>query len=388
MLHRRIAQERVRYLVSKFPTLTLLGARQIGKSTLARLSFPEFSYVDLEDPLDLARVQADLPYFLKQNSRVIIDEAQFLPELFPALRSHIDRNKRFKAILLGSANPVLYRKTAEALTGRTTFFELSGISVLEHKQESLWFKGAFPRLHWTSPKVPPAEWYFSYVRTYLAQDIPQLGFRISQIRLRKLLTMIAHSQGHLCNLSEFGASLGISHNSISHILDIFEGTFSVRRLMPYYLNMKKRMVKSPKLYIRDNGLLHYLMDMGFERRRIESHPKFGMSFESFCVEQIISSGQRIDPACEAYFFRTQAGLEVDLILKFRGKLIPVEIKVSPPSSVRSLELAMRDLKAKTGFVVTAESDRVAFSRGVTVLSLTEFLQGLKSGAALKVRPSL
>ena len=348
----------------------------MGKSTLAKMAFPDFAYVDLEDPQDFARLENNLPFFLKGHSKVIIDEAQHLPNLFPALRSHIDKTPKFKAVLLGSAAPALFNKISEALTGRTSIFELSGISILEHPDGDLWHKGAFPRVHWGRPKIKSVEWYSAYLKTYLAQDIPQLGFRISQVRLRNLMTMIAHSQGSPCNLSELGASLGIKHNSVSHLLDIFEGTFSVRRLQPYFSNLKKRMVKSPKLYIRDTGLLHFILDMGFEKKTLERHPKFGASFETFCIEQIVGYAQLTDPAAQGYFFRTQAGLEVDLILKYKGKLLPIEIKITPPASMRSLENAMHDLGAKRGFIVNANGQHFMPSKGIEVLTLKSFLENL------------
>jgi len=373
-MKRRLAENRVQSLLKQFPCLTILGARQVGKSTLAQLAFPHFTYIDLENPVDFNRLQMDLPYFLESHRQVIFDEAQTMPELFPALRSHLDKNKKFKAVLLGSAAPSLLHKVSESLTGRTAFFQLGGISILEESNPNIWYRGAFPRLHWSKPKVDPTDWYTSYLKTYLAQDIPQLGFRISQVKLRNLLSMIAHAQGSICNLSELGTPLGIRHRAVSHIIDIFEGTFTVRRLQPYFSNQKKRIVKSPKIYVRDTGLLHFLLGLGFEKKKVDLSTRLGSSFETFCIEQILTVAELYDSGCEAYFYRTQAGLEVDLVLRTKGKLIPIEIKVSPPSSYRSLERALEDLKVKKGYVVTATKEQFSPTKAVTVLPLEKFLQ--------------
>ncbi|MBI4515362.1 MAG: ATP-binding protein [Deltaproteobacteria bacterium] len=229
----RIAEGRVRALSRRFPALASLGARQIGKSTLAHLAFPDYTYADLEDPNDFARVSGDPQFFISHAPRLVIDEAQRLPGLVPVLRSLLDREPRRRVVLLGSASPGLLKGVSESLTGRVGVFELAGISVAEHDAESLWIQGAFPRIHWGRPRARPEEWYPSYLRTTLEQDIPQLGFRISSLRLRTLLTMVAHAQGGICNLSELGGSLGVNYHSVAHFLDIFEGTFPIRRLAPY-----------------------------------------------------------------------------------------------------------------------------------------------------------
>jgi hypothetical protein len=377
-LHPRIAQVRVRALLRQFPVLAILGARQIGKSTLARLAFPDFAFVDLENPLDFARIVHDPQFVVSQHKRLAIDEAQRLPELFPVLRSFLDQHPQHRVVLLGSASPGLLTRISESLTGRVGVFELAGISIFEHDAESLWIRGAFPRVHWSRPRARPEEWYPAYLRTTLEQDIPQLGFRISSLRLRNLLTMVAHTQGGLCNLSELGGSLGINYHSVAHILDILEGVFLLRRLAPYAANIGKRLVKSPKVYVRDAGLLHSLLGIPFAKPALLGHPKAGASFETFCVEQILLHAQLHDPAAQGFFYRTHGGQEVDLLLRVRGALVPIEIKlgVSVPD-VRGLESCMRDLQLRRGYVVNLGGELVEIRRGIWMGGLPDLLAHLR-----------
>lgn len=377
MVHPRIARAKLDSLLRQFPIVTLLGLRQVGKSTFVRWALPGFDAFDLENSATLLRLEADGDLILEQSKKIIIDEAQRLPALFPLLRSHIDRHQSHKIVLLGSASPKLIKKISESLAGRTGFLELGGISILEADQEQLWIKGAFPRIHWSRPRASPEDWLPAFLRTYLEQDIPQLGFRVSSLKMMRLLSMLAHSQGSISDLSQLGGSLGIDYHSVSHILDIFEGTFFVRRLAPYYANLGKRLVKSPKLYIRDTGILHHLLGIPFKKTALLSHPKVGASFETFCIEQIINLARLEDPAAEAYFFRTQAGVEVDLLLKLRGELIPIEIKLSlAAQSIQSLERGMGYLGLKRGFIVHMNEGFAEVRRGIWAGSLSRVVSHL------------
>jgi hypothetical protein len=376
-IHTRIAKARVSKLLRQFPALAILGARQIGKSTLARLAFPDFDYIDLENALDFTRAAQDPHFLLAQHSRLVIDEAQRLPELFPILRSLLDQHPRRRVVLLGSASPGLLTRISESLTGRIGVFELAGLSIFEHPAERLWINGSFPRLHWSQPRATPAEWYPAYLRTTIEQDIPQLGFRISHVRLRNLLTMLAHAQGNVCNLSELGGSLGINYHSAAHIVDIFEGIFLVRRLAPYAANVGKRLVKSPKIYVRDTGLLHSLLGIPFSKRALLTHPKAGASFESFCIEQILLHAHLHDPTAQGFFYRTHGGQEVDLLLRLRGKLVPIEVKLGTAiPDLRGLEGCMRDLKLGRGYVVNLSSKPTEIRRDVWMGSLPDLLERL------------
>lgn len=382
MVHPRIARARLDSLLRQFPIVTLLGLRQVGKSTFARWALPDYDVFDLENPAALLRLETDGQLILEQSRKTIIDEAQRLPGLFPLLRSHIDRHPERKIVLLGSASPKLVKKISESLAGRTGFLELGGISILEAGQEPLWIKGSFPRLHWSRPLASPGDWIPAFLRTYVEQDIPQLGFRISSQKMLRLLSMLAHSQGSLCNLSELGASLGFDYHSVSHILDIFEGTFLVRRLPPYFANLGKRLVKSPKLYIRDTGILHHLLGIAFTKTALLSHPKAGASFETFCVEQLINLARLEDPSAEAFFFRTQTGVEVDLLLKLNGELIPIEIKLTlAAQGLQRLERVMGYLRLKRGFIVHLAEGFAEIRRGIWAGSLPRVMSRLFRAAA-------
>jgi len=376
-LRHRIATARVKALLRRSPALAILGARQAGKSTLARLAFPGFTHIDLERPSDLARAEQDPEFLLSESPRLVLDEAQRLPALFPILRSHLDRHPRQRVVLLGSASPGLVRQISESLAGRIALFELGGISVFEDDPDALWLRGAFPRLHWARPRAVPADWFAAYLRTTLERDIPQLGFRVSVARLRALLTMVAHSQGSVCNLSELGGSLGINYHSVAHILDIFEGIFLLRRLPPYAANLRKRLVKSPKLYVRDTGLLHSLLGISHQRRALLAHPKAGASFETFCIEQILMHAQLADPGAQGFFYRTHSGREVDLLLRLRGELLPIDIKlgVGPPE-LGSLETCMSDLGLRRGYVVNVSREAVALRRDIWAGGLRRLLEVL------------
>ncbi len=366
----RLARRRLQSLLRQFPSATILGLRQVGKSTLARWALPDFDYFDLESPVVAARMEEDAALILEQSPRVILDEAQRLPSLFPMLRGYLDRHPDRRVVLLGSASPSLVHRISESLAGRTGFLELGGISILEASRRPLWEAGAFPRLHWSRPRARPAEWHPAFLRTYVEQDIPQLGLRVPAPRILRLLTMLAHAQGSVCNLSELGAAASMSYHSVAHLIDVFEGTFLVRRLQPYFPNVAKRLVKAPKLYIRDTGLLHHLLGIGFTTKAILRHPKAGASFETFCVEQLTGLAKLAEPSAECYFYRTHAGLEVDLILKLAAELIPIEIKLSPASgSARRLAEAMEDLGAKRGYIVNRSGELTTVRKGIRAGSL-------------------
>lgn len=377
MIHPRIARKRFKSLLRQFPIVSILGLRQVGKSTFARWALPDFKAFDLEDPETLLRLESDGKLLLKQFPKIVIDEAQRLPSLFPLLRSHSDSHPSHKIALLGSASPSLVKKISESLAGRTAFLELSGLSILEANQEDLWIKGCFPRLHWSRPRASPQDWHPAFLRSYLEQDIPQLGFRISSQKMSRILSMLAHSQGSLSNLSELGGSLGIDYHTVSHILDIFEGTFLIRRIQPYFANLGKRLVKSPKIYIRDTGILHHLLGIPFRKTALLSHPKAGASFETFCIEQIISIARLQDPAAEAFFFRTQTGVEIDLLLKFKERLIPIEIKLSLASrGIENLSRAMKYLGLKNGFIIHMSEGFAEVKRGIWAGSLLSVITHL------------
>lgn len=373
----RLAVPRLRALAGRSPATVVLGARQVGKSTLARLAFPDHVFFDLEDPRDEARLAADPLFALSQQKRTVVDEAQRLPALFPILRSYLDADARRRAVLLGSASPVLVRSISESLTGRATVFDLGGISCLEEDPARLWRLGGFPRLHWARPRARPEEWYPSYLRTTLERDIPQLGLPLPAARARALLTLVANGQGSTLNLSELGAPLGVSYHTVAAALDVLEGVFLVRRLPPYFANIGKRLVKSPKVYVRDTGLLHSLLGMGWTRAAQLAHPKIGASWETFCIDQLISHAALVDPASEAFFYRTQTGVEVDLLLRVRGELVAFEVKLGlAPRDTRPMKTAMADLRVRRGYQVNAGMGLVALEKSIWVGGLREVIEEL------------
>jgi len=378
VFHARLARRRLHGLLRQFPIVAILGPRQIGKSTLARSALGGFTFFDLEDAADLDRVRADPAFVLQEHPRIVFDEVQRLPEIFPLLRVHVDRTPRSRVVLLGSAAPSTLTRVSESLSGRVGFLELGPISLLEESRADLWVRGAFPRVHWSRPRARPEEWFPAYLRTCLEQDLPELGFRLSSVRLRTLLMMLAQAQGGICNLSELGGALGLTYHAVAHLLDVLEGVYLVRRLRPWFANVGKRLVKSPKVYVRDTGLLHSLLGIPFSRQAILAHPKAGASFETFCIEQIVALARLVDPSAEPYFWRTHGGVEVDLVLSLRGRLVPIEVKlgISPPDT-RPLETAMKDLGLDRGFVVNAGKSSAEIRRGIVMCGLRGLFRALR-----------
>lgn len=379
MYQKRLAEKNVFQALKQFPIIAILGARQVGKSTLAQKSLRGFDYFDLENATDFDRFQESPLLLLESSDKIVLDEVQRIPSLFPLLRSLIDKYPQKKVVLLGSATPSLIKQISESLAGRVGFVELSPILCLEEeKWKKLWIQGSFPRLHWSHPQATPEQWYPSYLRTLIERDIPQLGFRLPAPRMRKLLQMIAHMQGQVCNLSELGESLGVSYHTVQHFLDVFEGTFLIRRLQPYFSNLKKRLVKSPKIYIRDTGLFHSLLGIPHSEKALLRHPKVGASFESYWIEQIIQLAQLKNPGAEGFFWRTHAGAEVDLLLRLKEALIPIEIKLTTAHpELKSLKICMNDLKLKKGYVLTQTLKSYPATSHIEVCSPMDLLKKLK-----------
>jgi predicted AAA+ superfamily ATPase len=376
-LHSRAYLPAVQGLARRTPALVILGPRQSGKTSLAKLAFPKHAWFDLEDPRHHARLRADPLFALSEHRQVVLDEVQRMPELFPVLRAWLDADHRRRAILLGSASPHLVSSASESLTGRVLFFDLPPLSVFEADPATLWRVGGFPRLHWSRPRARPDEWYPAYLRTTLEQDVPQLGFALPPLRARTLLTMVAHAQGSTLNLSELSGPLGVSYHTVSAALDILEGVFLIRRLQPWAVNVRKRLVKAPKLYVRDSGLLHSLLGMGWTRTAQLAHPKVGASWETFCLEQLITHAKLVDPGADAYFYRTQAGLELDLVLVLHGKRVGVEVKLGvTPRPTTSMELAMKDLGIAKGYQVNSSDTLEKLKPGVFVGGLVPVMEAL------------
>jgi uncharacterized protein len=378
MLQRRVTAK-LRQSLSEFPVTALLGPRQVGKTTLARLvasGMPpdKAVYLDLELPSDLAKLAEPELYLQGHHNRlVVIDEVQRAPELFPLLRALVDQDRRpGRFLLLGSASPELSRFGAESLTGRIIFHELAPFTLDETGNgeiSRLWIRGGYPLSVLAASEEESLRWREALIATYLERDIPQLGIRVPATMLRRFWTMAAHHHGNLWNASAIANALGVSSPAASRYLDILCDTFIVRQLAPFSANLKKRLVKSPKIYVRDSGLLHALLGI-HNHEQLQGHPVVGASWEGMVIEQILA----ILPAgFEPFFYRTSAGAEVDLLLVPRSGLpIAVEIKhtLSPKVS-KGLRCVMEDLKCDRGFIVYPGNESYNMTPRITALPVTK-----------------
>ena len=375
----------------QFPAVALIGPRQVGKTTLARglAETADSAYLDLEDPADLAKLD-DAPGYLRGLGRglVVIDEVQRAPGLFQLLRVLIDERIRAgeaagQFLLLGSAAPDLLRQSGESLAGRIAYTELAPLDVRETGDDStsrLWVRGGFPPSFLAADDEQSAEWREQFIRTYLERDVPQLGPRVPAETLRRLWTMLAHGQGGLLNLADLARSLAIDGKTVARYVDLLADLFLVRRLPPFHANVRKRLVRSPKVYVRDSGLVHALLRLDDEDA-VLGHPVAGASWEGFAIETLI----RTAPGrARAAFYRTATGGEVDLVLELPGgRLWAIEIKrASAPKVERGLRIAQDDLRPDRTFLVYSGVERYPMGGGVEAIGLTalaDVLAALKPG---------
>lgn len=356
----RMALVRLQRLALRFPAVVVLGPRQVGKTTLARLAFPALPRLDCEEPLtaDLLRRETRHAIAARTLDGLILDEAQAVPQVFAALRGLIDddrrRNGRF--IILGSAQPDLVRGVAESLAGRAAILDLSPLTACEAAAgdppchwRTLWLKGGFP----DALRDDHTDWWAAYLRTVLERDLPQYGIGADPVFMRRLLTMLAHAQGGLTNASQLGAALGASFQTVQRHLVVLERVFLLRRLPPYFRNVGKRIVKAPKLYLRDTGLLHHLLNIR-SHEDLYAHPVRGASWETFVIEDILRREALAHAGSQAFFWRTAAGAEVDLVLERGSARVAVEVKTAIGGSgrqVRGMREALGDIGAARGWIV-------------------------------------
>ena len=335
------------------PVAALIGPRQCGKTTLARMLAERepCTYFDLESPVDIRRLSAPMRTLEGLSGLVVIDEVQRRPELFEILRVLVDRpGNTARFLLLGSASPQLVKGISESLAGRLGFVDLSGFNLREVGPghfARLWLRGGFPRSFLAADDSASLIWRDNFIQTFLERDIPQLGISVPAMTLRRFWTMIAHYHGQVWNAADFARSLGTSENTARRHLDILAGAYMVRVVPPWFENVGKRQVKAPKIYIRDSGIFNALLQLR-TRDDMQSHPKLGASWEGFALEQVLSALDARDP----HFWATHAGAELDLLLMTGGRRIGFEFKFGDaPARTRSMLAAIQDLKLDRLFVI-------------------------------------
>ena len=377
----RLQITKLQEIAKSFPAISIVGPRQVGKTTLAkkfsRIIAKETVYLDLERPSDMEKLREPQLYLDELIDKcVIIDEVQRLPELFPVLRSLIDDKRTpLRFILLGPASPDLIKNTSETLAGRIAYIELCCFNYSEIKSLSNLkdhhFKGGFPDAVLANNVKTTRHWLDNFILTYLERDLPLLGLKASALLVRKLWEMLAWQNGGLLNYSTLAKSLGLSSHTINKYIDFLEGAFLVTRLQPFSINIKKRLVKSPKILIRDTGILHRLLRLESYDQLLGS-PHLGGSWEAYVIEQI-RSAKSDDIAL--YFYRTHAGAEVDLILVKGLKVIScIEIKfTSTPRLSKSMINCINDLQTSKNFIITPKSDDYPIRKDIRVCSLEQFL---------------
>lgn len=371
MIARNELAARLKSRLRTTPAVALLGPRQCGKTTLARMLTAQTrsTYFDLESPTDRARLSQPMIALEPLRGLIVIDEIQRHPELFPVLRVLLDRKPSgAKFLLLGSASPDLLRQTSETLAGRIAFVDMGGFVLGEVPQrdlERLWIRGGFPRSFLARSEQQSLAWREDFIRTFLERDLAQFGVRVPAPTMRRFWTMLAHYSGGIWNGSEIGRSLGEAHTTVRRHLDVLAASLVVRVVEPWFENVGKRQTKAPKVYIRDSGVLHALLGIT-DRRSLEGHPKVGASWEGFVIEQLLARLGGVRP----YYWRTQAGAELDLLLNHRGRRLGVEVKHSDaPRVTPSMRSAMNDLKLDALYVVYPGKVPYALSEKIEVLPL-------------------
>jgi len=374
MIKRKIQKE-VEESLKAFPVVGILGPRQVGKTTLAKEIQKKINsslYLDLELPSDYNKLSEPELFLSEQkNKLIIIDEIQQKPELFSVIRALVDQDrKNGRFLILGSSSPNLLKQSAESLAGRIIFYNLPAFLITELGEDKkiidrLWIRGGFPDSYLAPTEEISIDWRESFIRTYLERDIPNFGIKIPTIQLRRFWMMLAHSHGSLWNASKIAVSLGVSPPTAKNYLDILEETFIVRQLLSFYPNVKKRIVKSPKVYLRDSGLLHSLFNIG-SKEELLGHPVAGHSWEGFVIEQIINI---ISKKYTPYFYRTSAGAEVDLVaVKGDKPELCIEVKLSlSPLPTQGFFNAMDDLNCKEGLIVYPGDDVYSIKHNVKVI---------------------
>ena len=373
MLQRKTYQTAIITALDRSPVTALLGPRQCGKTTIAKeISATRNSYYfDLESPSDQQRLQNAEMYLESLSGLVILDEIQRMPALFDILRVLVDRQgHQCTYLILGSASLDVVKGVSESLAGRVEFVELSGFDLSEVKADKvnqLWVRGGFPRSYLAKNGKDSVAWREGFIRTFLERDIPALGITTPAPAMRRFWSMLAHVHGQTWNGSELSRSMGQSDKTVRGYLDILTGTFMIRQLQPWYENLKKRQVKSPKIYLRDSGILHSLLNIA-DYSQLSGHPRLGASWEGFALEQVLNVLNTTD----VYFWATHSGAELDLLFFAGGKRFGVEFKFSDaPKVSRSMHMAINDLSLEHLWVVFPGKSGYPATPEITMLPLAD-----------------
>ncbi len=376
MITRKSYLDRVDTALERSKIVALLGPRQCGKTTLAKAIWAkrESTYFDLESQADQKRLGNPEMMFDSLSGLVVIDEIQTLPELFQTLRVVVDKpQNKCCFLILGSASPSIIKNVSETLAGRVEFIDMAGFSLAELGEasaEMLWIRGGFPRSYLAKSDSDSVAWREGFIRTFLQRDIPQLGIQIPSAMIRRFWTMLAHWHGQTWNASKIASSMGLTNKTVRSYLDLLTDTYMIRQLQPWHENIAKRQVKSPKIYFRDTGLLHSLLDLE-DGYGLRGHPQCGASWEGFAIEQVL---QAIRPA-QAYYWATYSHAELDLFFILNGKRYGLEFKFSEaPTKTKSMAIAIDNLKLEKLLIVYPGTESWPVDDKITVCPLSQVQQ--------------
>lgn len=370
-------------LLKRYRVVGIIGARQVGKTTLTRFLSDQIRSAsfcfDLENPEDLARLADPMLALKGLKGLVVLDEIQRFPELFPILRVLVDRPKASaRFLVLGSASPELLRQGSETLAGRIVYHELGGFSLEDVGIKNylrLWLRGGFPRSYLASSDTISEEWRRGFIQTFLERDLPQLGITIRSTTMHRFWSMLSHYHGQVWNASEFGRSFGVADTTVRNYLDLLSSALVVRQLLPWHENISKRQVKSPKVYIADSGLLHTLLGVK-TRSDLENHPKIGASWEGFVIEQVIHRMEFRKEDC--FFWATHAGAELDLLVVRGRDRLGFEVKLtSSPRVTPSMRSALADLKLQRLYVIHSGEETFPLEKNIQAVALPRLLEDIK-----------
>lgn len=379
MIKRHAEIRNIKKLLKTHPVVGIIGARQVGKTTIAKqitdsLNTP-CAFFDLENPEDLSRLSDPMLALKNLKGLVVIDEVQQYPDIFRVLRVLSDRPKRpCRFLILGSASPELLRQTSETLAGRIVYHQLEGFSLEEvgvKHISKLWLRGAFPRSFLARSLNDSIDWRKGFIKTFLERDLPQLGITIRAVTLRRFWNMIAHYHGQLWNSSEFGRSFGVADTTVRNYLDLLTSTFVIRQLLPWHENISKRQVKAPKVYVSDTGLLHTLLNIA-SMSDLQKNPKIGASWEGFVIEQLVHKYNPTNEEC--FFWATHGGAELDLLIIKGGKRLGFEIKLtSSPKVTPSMRNSLSTLKLNKLTVIHAGEETFLLTKKIQAVAFKDIL---------------